>query len=67
MDPELFAELRKCVDAERLLGPRSSFAFPPLTSAAVELVEGGYLICEPTAGALVLFSVTNKGFQAVAH
>ncbi|HEX3416474.1 MAG TPA: hypothetical protein VHT21_08740 [Stellaceae bacterium] len=66
MDERLFAELRKCGDAERLLGPRFSFAFAPLDPTANELVEAGYLIAHEV-GHLVFLSVTDKGFQAVAH
>lgn len=66
VDEQLFDELCKCVDAEREAGPRSSFTTPPLSGVPLELVREGYLIPEPL-GPLIVFSVTDAGFMAVAH
>lgn len=66
MDEQLFLELRKCVDAEREAGPRSSYTSPPLCGVPFALVAAGYLIPEQL-GSVIVFSVTDEGFRAVAH
>jgi hypothetical protein len=66
MDEELFVELRKCVDAERDGGVRSSFTSAPLTGIPLQLVEAGYLIPE-WYGPMIVFRVSDEGFRAVAH
>lgn len=66
VDEELFDELRRCVAAERESGPRASFTRPPLCGVPLDLVAGGYLIPE-SFGEVIVFSVTDAGFRAVAH